>query len=185
MRVVVAFACLLLVVVLVRRDHQVRSAAGSSVTAVASPAATASEDAITAHSDTAGARHTIEWGAAIDWKGWEEGLAAAQQHGRPLCLVVYANWCARCKELAPVFSQPQVAAMARGVVMVRQDQDEQPAWLRERFGELGGYVPRVLFLDPRGKLMPQYQSGHPRYPYFYSRHVADRLVANMYAAIGG
>ncbi len=127
----------------------------------------------------------LAWGDAVRWYGWEEGLGLAKSEGKAVCLVVYADWCERCEELAPVFSQPGIAAMARGLVMVRQDQDEAPGWLRERFGEVGNYVPRVLFLDADGNLRADIQSGHPRYPYFYSHHVADRLLANMHTAARG
>ena len=44
---------------------------------------------------------------------------------------------------------------------------------------------RVLFLDPEGRLKADIQSGHPRYPYFYSHHVADRLLQNLHAAATG
>jgi hypothetical protein len=68
--------------------------------------------------------------------------------------------------------------------MVRQDQDENAPWLKERLGEYGRYLPRVLFLDPSGQVRADLQSGHPRYPYFYAPLVTDRLLANMRAASG-
>jgi thiol-disulfide isomerase/thioredoxin len=127
----------------------------------------------------------IPWPGPIQWQTWEQGLAQAQAEGKPICLVVYADWCPHCRELAPVFSQPAIATLAQRLVMVRQDSDERPAWLTQRFGRLGAYVPRVLFLRPDGSLIEEIVSGHPRYPYFYSPLVSDRLLANMHAAIAG
>ena len=84
-----------------------------------------------------------------------------------------------------MFARPDVNAMAQDVVIVRQDQDTRPEWLQQRFGELGNYVPRMLFLNSDDNLQPQIQSEHPRYPYFYSQHVADRLMSNMHSATTG
>jgi protein-disulfide reductase (glutathione) len=124
----------------------------------------------------------LAWGKAIAWRDWDEAQRMAKAENKSVCVVVYTNWCPRCKELAPVFASPEVAGAAAGLVMVRQDQDEGAAWLKERLGEYGTYVPRVLFLDPSGAVREDLQSGHPRYPYFYAPLVTDRLVANMQAA---
>ncbi|MGD8862674.1 MAG: thioredoxin family protein [Myxococcales bacterium] len=127
----------------------------------------------------------IHWGGTVEWVSWERGLQVARQEDRSILLLVYADWCPRCRELAPVFARPDVAAAAGRLVMVRQNGDARPSWLRERFGEIGEYVPRVLFLRPDGSLREDVVSGHPRYPYFYSPHVTHRLIANMARAAGG
>ncbi|HEX2677705.1 MAG TPA: thioredoxin family protein, partial [Polyangiales bacterium] len=110
----------------------------------------------------------MAWGNAVTWQSWDSAQTIARKEGKPICLVVYANWCSHCKELAPVFSQPEVASAARELVMVHQDQDENPEWLTERFGSYGSSVPRVFFLAPDGKVREDLTSGHPRYPYFYA-----------------
>jgi thiol:disulfide interchange protein len=122
------------------------------------------------------------WGNAIAWRSWDAALGTAKAENKSVCVVVYADWCPRCKELAPVFAQPEVASAAAGLIMVRQDQDEDAPWLKERLGEYGNYLPRVFFLDPNGQVREDLQSGHPRYPYFYAPLVTDRLLANMHAA---
>jgi thiol:disulfide interchange protein len=124
----------------------------------------------------------MAWGDKITWHSWESAQALARSDGKPICVVVYAEWCARCKELAPVFATPEVASAAAGLVMVHQDQDEPAAWLTEKLGAYGNYVPRVLFLAPDGNVRTDLTSGHPRYPHFYAPMVADQLVANMRAA---
>jgi thiol:disulfide interchange protein len=124
----------------------------------------------------------MAWGDGITWRTWESALSVARTEGKAIGVVVYAEWCGRCKELAPVFATPEVASAARALVMVHQDQDEQPAWLKERLGAYGSYVPRVLFLSPDGKVRDDLTSGHPRFPYFYAPMITDKLVANMRAA---
>lgn len=133
------------------------------------------ESSTTSHS-------AMAWGDKITWHSWEAAQSIAQAQSKPIAVVVYAEWCARCKELAPVFASPEVARAAADLVMVHQDQDKQPAWLKERFGELGSYVPRVFFVAPSGEVRADLTSGHPRYPYFYAPMVSDQLVANMHAA---
>lgn len=125
----------------------------------------------------------IKWESTFPWLGWEDGLAAARESGKPICLLVYTNWCPHCKALAPVFRDPAVAEAAKGLVMVLQDSDEKPAWLAQRFGSTGSYIPRVLFLDSEGNLLAELTSGHPKYPYFYWPGTAERLKANMKAAL--
>jgi len=124
----------------------------------------------------------IAWGDAIVWRDWDAALRTAKAENKSVCVVVYADWCPICKELAPEFAKPEVASAAERLIMVRQDQDEGAPWLKERLGQYGNYLPRVLFLDPNGAVREDLQSGHPRYPYFYAPLVTDRLVANMRAA---
>ncbi|MET0285662.1 MAG: thioredoxin family protein [Polyangiales bacterium] len=124
----------------------------------------------------------IAWGTAIKWHEWDAAQRIAAAENKPVCVVVYADWCPLCKELAPEFTKPELVRAAAGLVMVRQDQDDKPAWLEQRLGKYGNYLPRVLFLDPNGSVREDLQSGHPRFPYFYASMVSDRLIANMRAA---
>lgn len=148
----------------------------SAATATATPSTVA---------DPPANANAIAWRGPIHWQTWQQGRAQAQRLGKPMCLVVYADWCPRCHELAPVFSRPDVAARARHLVMVRQNYDEHPAWLTGDLARYGEYVPRILFLSPTGRVMANLTSGNPRYPYFYTPQRADRLMANMRAAAGG
>lgn len=125
----------------------------------------------------------LAWGDKIAWRSWESAQSIAKSQGKPICVVVYAEWCGRCKELAPVFAQLAVASAAADLVMVRQDQDKPAAWLKGQLGAYGDYVPRVLFLSPDGEVREDLTSGHPRYPHFYAPMVKDQLVANMRAAV--
>jgi thiol-disulfide isomerase/thioredoxin len=127
----------------------------------------------------------IKWGGTIDWKSWSDGLAAAKASKKPICLVVYTDWCPRCKELAPVFEEPEMAALAKEFVMIRQDADEKPQWLVEQFNQpYGGYVPRIFFLDAEGTVRPEITSGNDRYPYFYTPRGKAALLRSMKQAKG-
>lgn len=122
----------------------------------------------------------IKWGGAIEWKAWSDGLAAAKSSKKPICLVVYTDWCPRCKELAPVFEEPEMATLAKDFVMIRQDADEKPVWLVEQFNQpYGGYVPRIFFLDADGNVRPEITSGNDRYPYFYTPRGKAALLRSM------
>ncbi len=124
----------------------------------------------------------IAWTDTIAWRDGEAALRAAKAENKSVCVVVYADWCPRCKELAPVFATPALRSAAEGLIMVRQDQDAHAPWFEQRLGKYGDYVPRILFVDPNGDVREDLHSGHPRYPYFYAPLVADRLIANMRVA---
>ncbi|HEX7479342.1 MAG TPA: thioredoxin family protein, partial [Polyangiales bacterium] len=146
------------------------------------PATAAMAEAPAAGDPSAPAQSHMAWGDKIAWSRFEPALTTARSQHKSVCVVVYAEWCSDCKELAPVFNLPEVASAAADLVMVHQDQDQHPAWLQEQLGAYGNYVPRVLFLSPDGKVREDLTSGHPRYPYFYAPMVTSQLIANMRAA---
>lgn len=136
--------------------------AGARPAAPGAPAAS-----LTARRAPAGAAE-VKWPSNIQWRGWEEGLAEARRDGKGIVLVVYADWCPRCRELAPVFEGARIGELSQRLVMIRQNADEAPAWLTQRFEQQGSYVPRVMVLDSTGALRPEISSGNPRFPYFYT-----------------
>jgi len=163
-----AFFVLLIGVLGCRAERMAAAPVGVEGPQISEPAATAPS--------------SLKWGDKIAWRSWESAQTLARSQDKSICVVVYAEWCARCKELAPVFEQPAVASAAAELVMVHQDQDQPAPWLKDQLGGYGEYVPRVLFLTPDGKVREDLTSGHPRYPHFYAAMVKDQLVANMRAA---
>lgn len=126
----------------------------------------------------------IKWQDDLEWLTWSEARTQSAANGKSICLVVYADWCPRCRELAPLFADPEIAKLSKNLIMVRQDQDVRPDWLQQ-FSDLGGYVPRIFFFGPDGNLRRDITSPHPRYPYFYTPRGADALKRSMRAALGG
>lgn len=126
----------------------------------------------------------LDWGGSVEWATYEEGLARARAESKPMMVVVYAEWCPKCRALAPVFARPDVAELTKKLVMVRQDHDEDPAWLKPYNDKYGGYVPRIFFFDSNGKVREDVTSGHPRYPFFYAAGHIEFLKRSMRTAIG-
>jgi len=132
-----------------------------------------------------GAGHAggVEWRGSVEWHTWNDGLALAGKSGKPIFVLVYADWCPHCRTLGPIFAEPEMEALAKHFVMVRQNHDDDPAWLQP-YKQYGSYVPRIFFFDPRGKLREDVTSGHPRYPYFYASEQPAFLKQSMRRVIG-
>ncbi len=115
----------------------------------------------------------------IQWQTWQDGLQKAAAEKKGIGLLIYADWCPHCRELQPVFRDPETVKASQPIIMIRQNADESPPWLQERFGRLGTYVPRIFFLHPDGTHAAEIQSGNPKYPYFYQPHQGAVLRASM------
>jgi thiol-disulfide isomerase/thioredoxin len=115
----------------------------------------------------------------IQWQTWQDGLKKATAEHKGIGLLVFADWCPHCRELQPVFRDPETVRAAKSLVMIRQNADEAPPWLQQRFGQFGSYVPRLFFLHPDGTMAAEIQSGNQRFPYYYQAHQGDTLRAAM------
>jgi thiol-disulfide isomerase/thioredoxin len=127
--------------------------------------------------------NNVEWKGNVAWHTWSEALPVARSENKPILVLLYADWCPHCRALAPAFSDPQIEALSKKFVMVRQNNDDDPAWL-EPYKKYGGYVPRIFFFDPKGQMREDIVSGHPRYPYFYAAEHIDLLKQSMRRVIG-
>lgn len=125
----------------------------------------------------------VDFDERIAWKPWDDAARDAKRDGRPIMLVIYADWCPHCRELSPVFADPEIQKLAKNLVMVHQNSDEDPPWLRS-YASLGSYVPRILFLGPDGAIKADLTSGDGRYPYFYTPQGVSALKASMKRASG-
>lgn len=116
------------------------------------------------------------FGAAIAWRGLEEGLKEAEADNKALMLVVHASWCPKCKDLKPVFYDPALVAASERLVMVNVDQDLEPRSMM--YSPDGTYIPRILFISPDGQVLDELKNAaRPRFHYFYTPD--DDLVGMM------
>jgi thiol-disulfide isomerase/thioredoxin len=120
--------------------------------------------------------------AAIAWKGLDDGLAVAKKEKKPVCLVVFTEWCPHCKNYSAVFHDPKVVAKAKSFVMVRLDQDKARAET-QKYAPDGGYIPRTIFLAPDGAVMADVHAPRPQYKYFYDEKDPASVLAGMDAAL--
>jgi hypothetical protein len=120
--------------------------------------------------------------AAVDWKPYTEGLAAAKQQNKPVCLIFYTEWCPHCTNYSGVFHDPQVVARAKDFVMIRIDKDKNTE-LSGKYAPDGQYIPRTYFLSPAGTLDPDIHAPREKFKYFYDEKDPASVLAAMDAAL--
>jgi len=119
--------------------------------------------------------------AQVQWKPYEEGLAAAKKAKKPICLIFYTEWCPHCSNYSKVFHDPKVVERAKDFVMIRLDKDKN-AELSKKYAPDGEYIPRTYFLSSDGTLDPALHAPRDQYKYFYDEHDPKAVLAAMEAA---
>ena len=123
------------------------------------------------------------WNAAqIDWQPYEAGLAKAKELKKPVCLVLFTNWCPHCRNYSHVFEDARIVERARQFVMIHLNADEEQD-VAGRYAPDGGYVPRTFFLGPDGAVDPDIHAPRPKFLYFYDEKNAAPLLAAMDTAV--
>ncbi len=132
---------------------------------------------------TAQAGTPIDWNdAQIDWHPYDEGVTFAREHHRPICMVMYGEWCPHCHNFSRVFHDEKVVELARRFVMVHVDIDREPA-VNGQFRPDGAYVPRTYFLTSQGELRPEIHEERPTYVYFYDERRPEGILRAMERAL--
>lgn len=124
----------------------------------------------------------IDWNDAIAWKSYDEGVELARAEHRPICLVLYGDWCPHCHNFSRVFHDEKVVRLARRFVMVHADIDRERA-VSSRYNPDGGYVPRTFFLTPEGDLRTDIHANRSRFQYFYDESNPAGILRAMEQAL--
>ncbi|NNL86382.1 MAG: DUF255 domain-containing protein [Myxococcales bacterium] len=108
----------------------------------------------------------LDWNdSAIEWLRYDAGLERAKAEGKPILAVVYADWCHHCKQYGSNFYEPEILEKAEDYVMVRVNQDREPA-TSALLAPDGDYLPRTLVLSSSGELR-DIAAAPSRFRYFY------------------
>jgi hypothetical protein len=126
----------------------------------------------------------IDWQGPVAWLDFPTALQRAKAEGRSVCVVVYANWCPKCRALAPQFKQAPLADASKQVLMVLANHDERPEWLERQLGDTANYVPRLYFLDSQGKVMSDLVSGNEKFPHFWHPSKPEAIGQAIATAAG-
>jgi thioredoxin-like negative regulator of GroEL len=118
----------------------------------------------------------------IKWQTFDAGLEAAKKEKKPICLVLYTEWCPHCSNYSGVFHDPAVVEKSKRFVMVRLDKDKNDA-LSKKFAPDGEYIPRTYFLSSAGALDASIAAPRDKYRYFYDEKDPKSVLAGMDAAL--
>ena len=123
-------------------------------------------------------------GAQIEWRDIKTGIYEASSSGKTAIMVFHAPWCTACKRYREVFKDPGVVAASKKFVMILIDGDADKM-SNGAFAPDGTYVPRTLFLNSDGDVLPQYVGKDPKFPHTIDVDNPDELRSLMIKASGG
>eukprot|EP00095_Tigriopus_kingsejongensis_P005836 snap_masked-scaffold425_size175135-processed-gene-0.22 protein:Tk05836 transcript:snap_masked-scaffold425_size175135-processed-gene-0.22-mRNA-1 annotation:"thioredoxin domain-containing protein 12" len=117
------------------------------------------------------------WNEQIGWVStWDEALQRASAEHKPICLLIHRTWCGACHNLRPQFvASTAIEGLSQHLVMINSADEAE--FTDEQFAPDGGYVPRILFFDPQGRLYPEIVSRTDKFQYFHSQ--TDTIVEAM------
>ena len=124
------------------------------------------------------------WGAIdwnddlIPWRNLESGLHLARINGKPVVLILYADWCATCHAYDLLFESPTVVDATVGFVMIRANVAECPE-IDSRFAFDGSYLPRVLIFTAAATFLHQIYPADQAFRYLVRPDQANVLTALM------
>ena len=129
------------------------------------------------------ARAAGDWNdKQVQWRSYDDGLAAAKKEKKPICLIFFTEWCPHCTNYSGVFHDTKVVEMAKKFVMIRLDKDKNGE-LSKKYTPDGEYIPRTYFLSSQGELEASLHTPRPQYQYFYDEKDPASVLAGMEAAL--
>jgi thiol-disulfide isomerase/thioredoxin len=125
----------------------------------------------------------VKYPTTIDWQPYEAGLARAKAEGKPVMLILGADWCGPCHTFADnVLSDPRVIAKAVGFVVIHVNVDQREDLSKKH--RLGGdKLPRTYFLSPDGVVLEAARRPSQCGRYGYDHTDPTSLLAGMDAAL--
>jgi hypothetical protein len=134
----------------------------------------------------AGGRPAVAGGdwneAGISWHAYDKGLETAKQEKKPVCLVVFTEWCPHCTNYSKVFHDPKIVEKAKQFVMIRVDKDKSPD-ISRKYAPDGEYIPRTFFLSSSGELAADIHEFREKFLYFYDENKPASLLIGMNQAL--
>lgn len=118
----------------------------------------------------------------VAWMGYEEGLDAAAESGKPICLIFFTDWCPHCTNFARLFHDPVVVEKSREFVMVRLNKEAHPK-LSSKYAPDGQYIPRTYFLTSSGELDRSLHAPREKYKFFYHESQPESILDGMARAL--
>lgn len=117
-------------------------------------------------------------GSEIYWREPRAGIIESAETGRPVLMVFHATWCGVCRHYREVFKNKEVVERSRDFVMILVDADKNPD-VNTAFSPDGIYVPRTMFISPKGKISKTLVGPDPQYPYTVDASAPDELLSLM------
>ncbi|KAH9523672.1 Thioredoxin domain-containing protein 12 [Bulinus truncatus] len=117
------------------------------------------------------------WGR-IKWVNLKDGQKIVKEQGKPAMIVFHKPWCRACKALRPRFANSrEIEQMSNDFVMISVEEEDLPK--NSELSPDGAYIPRILFLDPEGKVLTQVfnQKGNKQYRYYYAE--TNSIIESM------
>ncbi|GFR64111.1 thioredoxin domain-containing protein 12-like [Elysia marginata] len=117
------------------------------------------------------------WGDKIEWYTMNDGLQRAAAENKHMMVIVHLMTCPACVRKKTWFSRSQaIADLSQHFVMVNVQPSEVPRYIKDLAPD-GHYVPRILFMTPKGRVLRGIRTNHPEYGYVYMDE--HQLVHNM------
>ena len=118
----------------------------------------------------------------VAWKTYDAGIAEAKASNKPVCLIIYTDWCPHCTNYSKLFHDPAMVEMTKKFVMIHINKDKETA-VSSKYAPDGEYIPRTIFLKPDGTLLDKVTADRAEYKYFYSESDPQAVMKSMNAVL--